>query len=63
MVKVLANSGLVLALVGAVITVLAAFGVGISDAQNVAITGLVSAILGVVSAYFSTSIQAFGKTV
>jgi hypothetical protein len=60
--KLLANTGLLLALVGAAVTLLTAFGVGITDAQVTAITGLASAVLAVVSAYFSPTVSSFGRT-
>lgn len=54
--KILASGGLILAAVGAVIALLKAFGVPIDDTQSAAITAVVSAVLGLVAAYFHPDI-------
>jgi uncharacterized membrane protein len=58
--KIFANSALILALVGSVITVLGAFGVEITQDQNTAIIGVVSAVLALGGAFFSPSVKGFG---
>jgi len=59
--KLAANVTLVIAAVGAVLTLLAAFGVSISGAQHDAILGVITAALAVVGIYFHPSIP-IGKT-
>jgi hypothetical protein len=59
--KLAANTTLVLAAVGALLTLLAAFGIGLSGPQHDAILGALSAALAVVGIYFHPDIP-IGKT-
>ncbi len=56
MTKLAANSTIILALVTATITLLAAFGVEVTSAQQDAIMGVVAALLLLLGVYFHPSI-------
>lgn len=61
MLKILANSTLLLGLVSAVIGLLVAFHVNLTDAETGAIMGVFSAVLLLLGAYYSPNIPGGAK--